>query len=145
MSFNVETSRNLRDDLRFVQSFRRPTYTERTVLLESWRYPGFLFQSRIEVDVILAKFRQGMSRPELHNQAGSMPGCAGSELMPLEQNDIVNAEIGQVIGNTGPSNTATTDDDLGMSREIQSPGYRFSRSNLLLSVSSGRQAHGLLP
>ena len=42
--------------------------------------------------------------------------------MPFKQNDIVKAKLGQVVGHTRPSNTTSTDDDFGMSREIQTRG-----------------------
>ena len=54
---------------------------------------------------------------QLPDQAGGVPGGAAGELLALQQQDIGDAELGQVIGDRAADDAAADDHDVGAGGE----------------------------
>jgi hypothetical protein len=52
-----------------------------------------------------------------------MPGGTGGELLALEQQHVLPAELGQVIGERAADDAAADDDDLGVGGELGHAGF----------------------
>ena len=73
--------------------------------------PGLGFQLFIQADAVLQHAGDIAFGSQLPHQTGGMPGRPAGQLTFLDNDNILAAHLGQVIGRTAPDNSATDDDD----------------------------------
>ena len=64
---------------------------------------------REQVGGFLLQLRQYRAIGVMHEMASSMPGCAGGELVLLDQNDVGPAQLGEVISKAAARHAAADD------------------------------------
>ena len=80
--------------------------------------PGLLFQTRIEIARVASHpERRVVVITGAGDQACGVPGGPRRELVLLDQEDVADAELGQVVGNGAADDAATDDDDACTGRQ----------------------------
>ena len=85
----------------------------RAVLLEAGGLAGFLLQSFEQPGRIFGKLGQIARGAQLSDEPRRMPGGAASELLALEQHSVLDAKLGQMIGDRRADDAAPHNDDIG--------------------------------
>jgi hypothetical protein len=67
---------------------------------------------------------------QLHDEPGGVPGRAAGEPTALQQHHVPSAQLGQMIGEAAPGDTAADDDDLGLRGEVFAHRALWSRIKL---------------
>ena len=81
---------------------------------EAGRDAGLRLQRGIQVAGVQAKPGARLARaPETRHEAGCVPGRAGRQAVPLDDEDVGDPEVRQVVGDGGADDPAPDDDDPG--------------------------------
>ena len=81
--------------------------------------PGLGFQPVEDGDRILHQPRQVPFAPELSDQSGGMPGATVGEQRFLDQQHVLGAVAGQMIGHRGADGAATDDQDMDVTIRME--------------------------
>ena len=92
-------------------------HRERPVLPEPGRLPRLRLQRREQLGGVLRQLRHPPRRPQLAHEPGRVPRRPAGELPPLQEQDVGDAEPGQVVRDRAADDTAADDDDVGASGE----------------------------
>ena len=84
---------------------------ERARLHEARRLPRLLLQVGVEIDRVFREPRQVGGVERRAHQPRRMPGRAAGQLLALQQDHVLPAELGQVIGDGAAGDPAADDDD----------------------------------
>ena len=79
---------------------------------------GLLLEPDVEVRRILRQPRHVLTRPQLAHQPCGMPRGARGQLLSLEENDVLPAELGEMVGNRRTRHATTDDDGAGLARKV---------------------------
>ena len=74
---------------------------------------GLDVEPGVELEAVAGQSGQVLGGPELTDEAGGVPRRTAGELMPLQHEDVVHAEQGEVVGDGAAHHPATDDDHLG--------------------------------
>ena len=101
---------------------------------------GLPFQSGVEFGAVLIDFGHAVGRAEAPDQPGGVPGGAASKSILLQQDDVLPAEFGEMIGDAAPNDAAADDDNFGFFAHVGVSGSigvsRASRKTV--TVGGGR-------
>src|SRR5262249_37058874 len=115
------------------------------VLLVAGGLAGLALQGLVEVDGGFVELGGGGGVGHGPHQAGGVPGGAAGELLALEQQHVLPAELGQVIGERAADDAAADDDDLGVGGELGHAGF-YARAGVAVRPTllwrSGRDNGG---
>ena len=75
----------------------------------------------VQLDRVLLEARDVRVAVERVHPAGRVPGRAGRQLAPLEQDDVGPAGLGEVVQHAGADHAAADDDDLGLLLHVAGP------------------------
>src|SRR5262249_33554559 len=78
---------------------------------------GFLFQAGVKPGALLVDTSHARSRPKASDHSRGMPGRAATDLVLLEQHDVLPAHQREVVGDTGAGDASADDDDTRFRRE----------------------------
>ena len=96
---------------------------------------GLLLEPLVQLHRVAPDSQQGFrARAVGGHQAGRVPGGAGSQLVPLEQDDLLAAHFGQVIGYRAADDPAADHDDPCIFRYSS-----FSRHEIQFSIAGSRK------
>ena len=87
--------------------------------------PRFFFQGVVELPGIAGEIGHVDRRAQLADQAGCMPGGAGSDLPALEQEHIDLPRARKVIGDRAPDHATPDDNYVRAARQLRRPGFQF--------------------
>ena len=79
---------------------------------------GLLLEPVIELDGVAEQLGDVGARAQLSDQPGGMPGRAGGQLAPLEQEHVGETHLAQMIGDGAADDAAADDDDLRGRRQL---------------------------
>jgi hypothetical protein len=96
--------------LELLEAIRVGGDPQAAVLLEAGGLAGLGFQPAIEVGGVDRQLGQVKRRAQLSHQTGGMPGGAASELLAFQKDDVLPAQLGQVIGDRAADDAAADDD-----------------------------------
>ena len=82
-------------------------------LLVAGRQPGLGLELGVQLRRVLHQAGGALRGPQLADQPGGVPRCAAGQLALFEEDDIGDAELGQVIRDAGADDAAADDDDVG--------------------------------
>ena len=88
------------------------------VPLPAGREAGLLLERVIERDRVAEQLGDVGARAQLADEPGGMPGRAGGQLAPLEQQHVGQAHLAEMIGHRAADDAAADDDDLGGRRQL---------------------------
>ncbi len=91
---------------------------EAAVHLPAGGEAGLGLQPVVEGDGVAEELGDVGVGAELADEAGGVPGGAGGELVPLQQDDVGEAHQAEVVGRGAADDAAADDDDLGRCREV---------------------------
>ena len=109
--------------------------TQATVTLPAGRIARLCFDLLIKLHRIAQQARDVGVCAQLADKAGRVPGGAGSELMPLEQQDLHTA-LRQMIGDRAADDPAADHDDFCALRQF---GHVLSISSNAVKAASKRR------
>ena len=90
----------------------RPRHDEAADLLPPGRVAGLPLQPGVQLGAVLVDPRHAVAGAEPADQPGRVPGRAAGEPALLQQDDVVPAELGEVVGDATADDPAADDDDL---------------------------------
>ena len=93
-------------------------------VVEAHGLAGLGLQLLVELDRVLVELADAVAHVEERQQAGGVPGRAGGQLGPLEQDHVVPALLGQVIEDADAVDAAADDNHAGMAFHAESPRCR---------------------
>ena len=112
--------------LQFLEAFEVARHRDRPALAVTSCLARFGFKPAVKLTGVFCELGHVDRRPQLPDQAGSVPGRAAGELLAFEQDRVAPADLAKVIGDRGADNAAADDDDTGAGRQgCGHRGYAF--------------------
>src|SRR5689334_13455308 len=75
---------------------------------------SLLFQRSVQLGAVLVDLRHGIGRAQAPDESRRVPGGAAGQLVLLQQQDVLPAQLGEVIGDAAADDTAADDNDFGL-------------------------------
>ena len=91
---------------------------DRTATFEARGDAGFCLQRAVEFLTVFRQLGHVGGRAQLGDQARGVPSGAGSQLLALQQNHILPAQLGQMIGHRTSDHTTADNDHAGLVGKI---------------------------
>ena len=102
-----------------LQAPRLDRQLDQAALLQAGGQAGLGFQPLVQVAGVLAQLGRGLRRrAERRHQAGRVPGRARGQPVALEQQDVLHAQLREVIRDRGADDPAADHDHLGAVRQL---------------------------
>ena len=135
MHLQAEAARRRRLPLDLRHAFGVAGEAQAAVHLPARRLSGLRLEPAIDLDRAREKPRDVGRCPQLPDEARRMEGGAARELLALEQQHILGAEFGEVIGGGAADDAAADDDDLRLRREIHHSSGSSSSANAVSNLT----------
>ena len=97
-----------------IEPLGRGRQAERADLMPRGVHAGLGRQTPVQVGPVHHHLRERHRAPELAHEPGGMERRARGQLGAVDQDDLAPAELGQVVGDRGPADTAADDDCPGV-------------------------------
>ena len=98
----------------FVHPVLRLRHAQVADNLEAGIESGFLLKRLVEPDRIVVDMRRGIAHVEIWQESCRVPGRAGGQFVPLKQQHVLPACLGEMIGDRGTHGTAADDKGFDM-------------------------------